>query len=1015
MLETPVMQRVCNLCGTEMDDARSENTCPDCVKVLGTVVIVPAPTAIRSIRPSAPALAGIFGDYEIVSEIASGGMGVVYAARQISLNRRVALKMILTPFARPEQIRRFQAEAEHAATLEHPNIVPIYDSGSIHGVPYFSMKLIQGRGLNEELRRLVLNPRKGVAIMATIARAVHFAHARGILHRDLKPANILIDEQGVPYVGDFGISKRVGTTDGMTREGAVIGTPYYMAPEQASGVSAALTTSADVYGLGAIFYEILTLRAPFYDADPDDILRKVKSEDPAAPRTLRAGVNRDLETICLKCLEKSPARRYPSAEALACDLERWLQNEPIAARPHSRVERAVKWARRRPAVACSAGLAVLLALLVLGFSWHSQNLVHRADLAKIEERRLAAAVAVDAGSLALYAAREALAKNRASESEDALMQAEDRFRAALVYEPEDEAAITGLRETALLNFDASLRAKNYRQAREKLLLARSAQLGNAGFDRMGAQLARQESERGDHIRARVKALMDDAASVTRRVTQEDAVSELITLKDPLTLELLSDYAGHERAQCRVLACSALAWIGDASVVPLLQRNIQPRTPSGEVNPHDVQIAALNAICMLAADDDTGAYQAVTGRYSQEPGDNASVLYNGIRLHFEEFARRQAQRMTGDGDATPEKQSAQGLRLRDSHAYREALAIFDRLVAEHPGNMTFVNERGNLRLETQDFKGALEDGSRVIAALPNQKEGYVLHSTALKMQQDYAGALRDLDKGVELAPNDFPLRSSRGGARVAVGDFKGALEDYDYVLDRNQDELYALTNRASLRAQMKDYTHALVDYDRVLALSPLFYQALYGRGCTRFEIKDIDGAIADFDKVLTFNPNDKNCYYNRGTMRMGRQEYKEALRDFDRFIELDATSGRVFYNRGLTKQKLNDLNGAVKDYRKAIELEPSRADAMVNCGNIVAGQGNYDEARKLFDRALQTDPKKREAWDRRAELNYCTGNSAKAVSDMKTAISLLPENAMKVQRDDYAVKLAKYEAAANDKK
>ncbi len=860
MPETPVMERVCNLCGAEMDETRAENTCPDCVKVLGTVVIVPAPTAVRAGPPQAgsPHNSGIFGDYEIVSEIACGGMGVVYAARQVSLNRRVALKMILTPFARPEQIRRFQAEAEHAATLEHPNIVPIYDSGSIHGVPYFSMKLIQGRGLNAELRRLVLNPRKSVAIMATIARAVHFAHERGILHRDLKPANILIDEQGVPYVGDFGISKRVGTKDGMTREGAVIGTPYYMAPEQACGVSAALTTSADVYGLGAIFYEILTLRAPFYDADPGDVLRKVKSEDPAAPRTLRAGVNRDLETICLKCLEKSPARRYPSAEALACDLERWLRNEPIAARPHSLPERAVKWARRRPAVACSVGLGIALTLLVLGFSWHSQNLLHRAEMAKIEERRLAAAMAVDAGTLALQDAREALAKNHASESEDALMQAEDRFRAALVNEPEDDAAIKGLRESALLNFDASLRAKNYRQAREKLLLARSAQLGNADFDRMGAQLARQESERGEHIRARVKALMDDAASVTRRVTSEDAVSELITLKDPLTVELLSGYVGHERAQCRVLACSALTWIGDASVVPVLRRFVQPRTPNGDVNPLDVQIAALNAICMLAADDDLGAYTAVTGRYFQEPGDYASVLYNSIKLHYEEFARRQAQSMGARADLAPDKQLALALRLKDCHAYHESLAIFERLIAANPDEVTYVSERGKLRLETHDVQGALEDGSRVIARWPKLIDGYVHRSKALEALNDYAGALRDLDKAVELAPDDLPLRSGRGGIRATTGDIKGAMEDYDYVLERNKDELYALTNRAALRARTKDYARALVDYDRVLALSPLFYNALYGRGCTRFEMREIDGAIADFDKVLTLNPDDKNC-------------------------------------------------------------------------------------------------------------------------------------------------------------
>ena len=281
-------QAACTLCGGGLNAGATGGVCSECVEVLGSVIIEPDANGSAPQPAAAPARSGIFGDYEIVSELARGGMGVVYAARQISLKRRVALKMILSSFVRPDQIRRFQAEAENAATLDHPNIVPIYDSGTIDGVPYFSMKLIQGRGLNAELRRLVLDPRKGVSIMAAVARAVHFAHQRGILHRDLKPANVLIDIHGVPYVGDFGISKRVGTEDGMTREGAVMGTPYYMSPEQASGKSASLTVATDVYGLGAIFYEMLTLRAPFQDTREADILHSVKTEDPAQPRSLRA-------------------------------------------------------------------------------------------------------------------------------------------------------------------------------------------------------------------------------------------------------------------------------------------------------------------------------------------------------------------------------------------------------------------------------------------------------------------------------------------------------------------------------------------------------------------------------------------------------------------------------------------------------------------------------------------------------------------------------------------------------
>src|SRR6185295_16156651 len=245
MAHTPMMQSACTHCGELLDVQSDDGICTKCgeMELAATQIaeVVPIHTlpANTTTSPAYPHLSiartGRFGDYEIISELAQGGMGVVYVARQVSLNRKVALKMILTPFARPIQKRRFQAEAENAATLDHPNIVPIYDCGSVGGVPFFTMKLIQGRGLNEELRRLVLNPRKAVEIMAKIARAVHFAHQRGILHRDLKPANILIDEKSNPYVTDFGIAKRVGATDALTREGALIGTPCYMSAEQAAG------------------------------------------------------------------------------------------------------------------------------------------------------------------------------------------------------------------------------------------------------------------------------------------------------------------------------------------------------------------------------------------------------------------------------------------------------------------------------------------------------------------------------------------------------------------------------------------------------------------------------------------------------------------------------------------------------------------------------------------------------------------------------------------------------------
>ena len=302
-----------------------------------------------------------FGDYELLEEIGRGGQGVVYRAHQKSLNRTVALKVIgLGPWTTEAHLKRFRREAEAAAHLEHPGIVPIHDVGERDGQCYFSMKFVEGGQLDEVVRHTPMSIRQATELVAKVARTVHYAHEHGILHRDIKPGNILLDGKGEPLLTDFGLARLVETESTLTRTLEVMGTPSYMAPEQAVGNNASVSRATDVYGLGAVLYELLTSQPPFAGGTTYETIKLLLDTEPRPPRLLNPKVDHDLSTICLKCLEKDLQRRYSSALALADDLEHWLKHEPIQAKPSGFFTHSRKWVRRNPSTAVFVTLLVAL-------------------------------------------------------------------------------------------------------------------------------------------------------------------------------------------------------------------------------------------------------------------------------------------------------------------------------------------------------------------------------------------------------------------------------------------------------------------------------------------------------------------------------------------------------------------------------------------------------------------------------------------------------------------------------
>lgn len=371
--------RQCPSCGQRVSGGL-HGLCPNCLALLAfqpdpelsQTVSMPAASgeALPLLRPATRYV----GDYELMEEVARGGMGVVYKARQTSLNRIVAVKMILGGrLATDQDVKRFRKEAEAAANLQHPNIVSIHETGEHEGRQYFSMDFVEGKNLAQALQGKPLPAGKAAELLKTIAEAVHYAHQRGTLHRDLKPHNILIDASGQPRITDFGLAKRNEEGAELTQTGAILGSPSYMPPEQAAGHHDKVGPASDVYSLGAILYQLLTGKPPFIAETPIATLRKVLEEEPERPARISASVPTDLETICLKCLEKAPEQRYHSARELADELERFVNHEPILARPASQARKAWSWIVRHPWAISGMASALVLGMIGLAYALWEQT------------------------------------------------------------------------------------------------------------------------------------------------------------------------------------------------------------------------------------------------------------------------------------------------------------------------------------------------------------------------------------------------------------------------------------------------------------------------------------------------------------------------------------------------------------------------------------------------------------------------------------------------------------------
>ncbi len=777
------------------------------------------------------------GRFQIVREIARGGMATVYEAVDPALGRRVALKAIRESDASPMLIRRLHAEAAAATRLRHPNIVTVHDVGSVRDasgspVHFIAMEYINGSTFADALP--TLSRRERVIVLETVARAVAAAHAQGILHRDLKPRNVLLEPSSVPtpsglsarvFLVDFGLAK-ILEADDLTRTGSILGTPHYMSPEQVRGETKGLGPATDIWSLGAMLYEVVTGRHAFPGADLPEVYSRIVSSD---PESLGGDVPRDLEIIARKALEKEPMRRYASATEFADDLRRWLDGEAIAARSASTLHRIALKLRRNPRVT-SAVIAGVIAVVIGGVLYGMQGA--RAHRAMIEEQ---------ARNLRRQEGLNRLAALAATIVE--------RKRDLRLLQSPIEVARPAL-ENAVLALDAHVREwpddpqGYYVRGRGRFYLgdlqaaerdaraavARSAEFA-PGWTLLGVVLLERF-----HRKLYGQAETQDVRARVLRPMLEEALAAL------------------ERGMAADGARWGLAPTREDEIAARLARVAQ----LSSATPPDV--AGTRALL------DDGMAQFKSEEYANWMG---ALLADtpAEKIHWQtraiELAPGYAKAHLDRGNAKFEAKDRAG-----------AMADYRRAIELDPGMAMAWFNCGVLRQESGDVAGAIEEFDQAIAVDPDLDAAWYNRGAAKRAKGDPAGAILDFDRVLALGNTYYTVYYARANARRDGGDAEGAIADYGRSIEARPDFASAFINRGNVYLTLKDLPAALADMDAAIALTPDDPVARFNRGKIRVSAANYEGAVADFEAALRLAPRDWSA---RGTALAELRSAQAAMR------------------------------------------------------------------------------------------------------------------------------------------
>jgi tetratricopeptide (TPR) repeat protein len=941
--------------------------------------------------------------YEILGELGRGGMGVVYKARQVALNRVVALKMIRHgDSASVGDTERFRTEAEAVARLQHHNIVQIYDVGAHRDLPYFSLEYCPGGSLERKLARTPQPPLEAARLVQTLARAMHHAHEHGIVHRDLKPGNVLIAEDGEPKITDFGLAKKLDEV-GQTQTGAIMGTPSYMAPEQALGQVHAIGPHTDVYALGAILYECLTGKPPFKAPTMMETLELVRREDPVPPSRLQPRTPRDLETICLKCLNKDASRRYGSAQEMADDLQRFLTGESILARPAGPTERAVRWARRRPvratlvgvAVAAVVAVAAAIPLYISTLERKVRQATAERDAEHRENERLKAQTIC---RQRLHEGREALKRGALEQARILFVQAGDAFPAR---EDDGDDAVALRTEV-----DRSLRETDDQLARRA---------GLAGEQKRLAELLRLRDEAFFLLNQDVVTGLNDASPKASAEVARQALALYGLKADSAAPPAVRFLDRAEQAQLAAGLHEVFLVLAEATARP---------QPGQAVEKRQLQEAL-----------------AILQRAERLPPPSAASLRRKARFHEALGDRAAARRESRRAEALP---PATGLdwflagydRWQIDHDFQAVLPDFDRALEASPNLFWAHFFRAAAYRSLGNNPAARNDLTACIRVRPAFPWSYVLRGFLAMQAKDAAGAARDLDAALARAGGDglvrYAVHANRGALLIQTGQVDRALAELDRAVNLRPELHHARVSLAEAHQRRGDFRRALAQLNAAVARQPKMADLYRQRARLHLKLHDQAAGLADLDQAVRLGQGGAprllaadqvergRLLYDAGRYEQARQacveagkaqpgyapairleaeallqlkRYKEAAAAFERYQRADRArlDANLFHKQALAYLEAGDLAAALHCCTQGLARQPASAELHALRGWALLMKEAPKPAQEDFAAALKLDPKNAEAFSGRGMARAALGQHRQAVQDAEQAVALEPRS------------------------